>query len=43
MFALAYDITLTNIRKYNNGSVEAALQYCAGRISNKNIVNPRFF
>jgi type IX secretion system PorP/SprF family membrane protein len=43
MFALAYDITLSKIRKYNNGSVEAALQYCTGKFSNKNIANPRFF
>ena len=43
LFALAYDITLTKIRKYNNGSVEASLQYCTGKFSNKNIVNPRFF
>ena len=43
MFALAYDITLSNIRKYNNGSVEAALQYCTGKFSNKIIANPRFF
>ncbi len=43
LFAVAYDITLTKIRKYNNGSVEAMLQYCVGGSAGKNIINPRFF
>lgn len=43
LFAVAYDITLSNLRKYNNGSIEAMLQYCAAKASGKNIANPRFF
>jgi len=43
MFAVAYDITLSKLRKYNNGSVEAALQYCTGKFSNREVANPRFF
>ena len=43
LFAVAYDITLSSLRKYNNGSIEATLQYCAGKVTGKNIANPRFF
>lgn len=43
LFAVAYDITLSNIRKYNNGSIEACLQYCTVKATGKNIANPRFF
>lgn len=43
LFAVAYDITLSNLRKYNNGSIEASVQYCAGKTTGKNIANPRFF
>lgn len=42
-FGLSYDMTLSKLKNYNNGSIEAILQY---RISNKNTINsinPRFF
>jgi type IX secretion system PorP/SprF family membrane protein len=43
LVAAAYDVTLTRIRTYQNGSVELLLQYCLGRQSVKTIDNPRFF
>lgn len=41
---LAYDVTLTPIRKYENGSVELLLQYCYGK-KDKPVyrISPRFF
>lgn len=41
---LAYDVTLTPIRKYENGSIELMLNYCFGK-QNRGayIVSPRFF
>jgi type IX secretion system PorP/SprF family membrane protein len=41
---LAYDITLSPIRKYENGSIELLLQYCYGK-KEKPIyrISPRFF
>lgn len=43
LVAAAYDVTLTKIRTYQNGSVELLLQYCLGRQRVKTIDNPRFF
>lgn len=43
MFALSYDFTLSEIKSYSNGSVEAILRYCLGKSEGKEFVNPRFF
>lgn len=43
MFALSYDFTLSDIKSYSNGSVEAILRYCLGKSEGKEFVNPRFF
>lgn len=41
---LAYDITLSPIRKYENGSVELLLHYCYGKKENPVYrISPRFF
>ncbi len=42
-FGLAYDITLSKLRTYNNGSIEAVFRYCIGNPEGNQIVNPRFF
>jgi len=42
--ATAYDITLTPLRKYENGSLELLLQYCFGKEKKAiRVINPRFF
>ena len=44
LFAASYDITLSDIRDYNSGSIEALLRYCfGGGDSNSEYTNPRFF
>ncbi len=41
---LAYDLTFTPIRQYENGSIELMLNYCFGRRDRSSyIVSPRFF
>ena len=43
-FATSYDVTLTPMRKYENGSLEVMLQYNFGKtIKPIEIINPRFF
>ena len=42
-FGLAYDMTLSELRTYNNGSVEALLRLCFASPEGDTIVNPRFF
>lgn len=42
--ATAYDVTLSPLRKYENGSVELLLQYCFGKEEKAiRVINPRFF
>lgn len=42
--AAAYDVTMTPLRKYENGSLELLLQYNFGKtIKPIDIINPRFF
>lgn len=42
--ATAYDVTLTPLRKYENGSLELLLQYCFGKDKKAiRVINPRFF
>lgn len=43
-FGVSYDATLTELRKYNSGTLEGALRYCiGGRPDEEEFVNPRFF
>lgn len=43
-FASSYDVTMTPIRRYENGSLEVLLQYRFGKeIKPVDIINPRFF
>ncbi len=42
--AAAYDVTVSPLRKYENGSLEVLLQYCFGKKQKAiDIINPRFF
>lgn len=43
LLALSYDITLSELKDYNDGSIELALRYCFGKSEGDNFVNPRFF
>ncbi|HHS95010.1 MAG TPA: type IX secretion system membrane protein PorP/SprF [Phaeodactylibacter sp.] len=43
LFGLSYDITLSDLKTYNSGSIEAVLRYCFGSAEGEDIVNPRFF
>ena len=43
LFGLSYDFTLSELRDYNSGSLEAVLRYCFGHSEGEEIVNPRFF
>jgi type IX secretion system PorP/SprF family membrane protein len=44
MFGFSYDYTLSDIKDYDNGSVEASLHFCFGKSQpGKEYVNPRFF
>ncbi|MFK8101717.1 MAG: type IX secretion system membrane protein PorP/SprF [Saprospiraceae bacterium] len=43
LFGLSYDITLSEIKEYSNGSVEAVVRYCFGTSEGEDIINPRFF
>ncbi|MEO1262422.1 MAG: type IX secretion system membrane protein PorP/SprF [Bacteroidota bacterium] len=44
MFGFSYDFTLSDIRDFSSGSIEASLHYCFGAVSpNSEFENPRFF
>jgi type IX secretion system PorP/SprF family membrane protein len=45
MFGVSYDYTLSAIKDYSNGSIEATIRYCIGKASSteKEYDNPRFF
>lgn len=43
LFGLSYDITLSELKDYNSGSLEAVLRYCFGNSEGEDIINPRFF
>lgn len=46
MFSISYDMTLSDLKDYSNGSIEASVRYCLGKASeegDKEYVNPRFF
>ncbi|HHB79424.1 MAG TPA: type IX secretion system membrane protein PorP/SprF [Saprospiraceae bacterium] len=42
-FGISYDITLSQLKKYNNGSIEALLQYRINKSKPVNSINPRYF
>ncbi|MFK8007845.1 MAG: type IX secretion system membrane protein PorP/SprF [Saprospiraceae bacterium] len=42
-FGLSYDVTLSEIKDYSNGSIEGVVRYCIGKSEGEDIVNPRFF
>ncbi len=44
MFGISYDLTISDIKDYSNGSIEASIRYCIGKAEgDKEYVNPRFF
>jgi len=43
LLGLSYDITLSELRDYNTGSMEVLLRFCFGKSEGEDIVNPRFF
>lgn len=43
LLGLSYDITLSELRNYNTGSIEATIQYTAGKSEGDEYINPRFF
>jgi type IX secretion system PorP/SprF family membrane protein len=43
LFAMSYDITISDLRDYNSGSIEASLHYCFGKSQGEEYTNPRFF
>ena len=43
LFGLSYDMTLSEIKDYSNGSIEGLIRYCFGNSEGEDIVNPRFF
>ncbi len=44
MFGVSYDMTISDIKDYSNGSIEATVRYCIGKVEEgKEYVNPRFF
>lgn len=43
LFGISYDITLSDLKDYNTGSIEATVQYSAGKSEGDEYINPRFF
>jgi type IX secretion system PorP/SprF family membrane protein len=43
LFGVAYDVTLSELRDYNSGSIEAVIKYCIGKSEGEEYLNPRFF
>lgn len=43
LLGLSYDISLSDLKDYNDGSIELALRYCFGKSEGENFMNPRFF
>lgn len=42
-FGLSYDITLSDLKDYNTGSIEGVVRYSFGTSEGEEIINPRFF
>ncbi|TAK40326.1 MAG: type IX secretion system membrane protein PorP/SprF [Saprospiraceae bacterium] len=44
LFGVSYDYTLSDLKDYSTGSIEASVHYCIGKAGKgKDYVNPRFF
>jgi hypothetical protein len=43
LFGMSYDMTISDLRDYNSGSIEASLHYCFGKSEGEEYTNPRFF
>lgn len=44
LFGISYDVTLSDLKEYNSGSIEAAIRYCIGSTTDvEEYSNPRFF
>jgi type IX secretion system PorP/SprF family membrane protein len=43
LLGFSYDITLSELRDFNTGSMEVILRACFGKAEGEDIVNPRFF
>ncbi len=43
LLGFSYDITLSEIKDYNSGSIEAVVRYCLDAAEGEEIINPRFF
>ena len=43
LLGFSYDITLSELRDFNTGSMEVLLRVCFGKSEGEDIVNPRFF
>ncbi|MEL6863578.1 MAG: PorP/SprF family type IX secretion system membrane protein [Bacteroidota bacterium] len=43
LFGVSYDVGLTELRDYHNGSMEGVLRYSLGQDQGNDIINPRFF
>ena len=43
LLGFSYDITLTELKDYSSGSIEAVVRYCLGSDKAKDVINPRFF
>lgn len=43
LFSMSYDFTLSDLREYNSGSIEASIHYCFGKSTGEEYTNPRFF
>ena len=43
MFGVSYDITLSDLKDYNTGSIEVLLRYCFNEPEGEEYINPRFF
>jgi type IX secretion system PorP/SprF family membrane protein len=43
LLGFSYDITLSELKDYSSGSIEAVVRYCLVSSKGKDVVNPRFF
>ena len=43
LFGLSYDMTLSDLKDYNTGSIEGVVRYCLGSPDGGASLNPRFF
>ena len=44
MMGISYDLTLSDLRRYSNGSIEVLLRYCFGDVPKQGVfVDPRYF